>query len=179
MRPSSIFKGIVLSAACLGLLLPQQVVSAAQLPKKPERVVMDVALGPQGTLQGTVADPNGSAKPATQVALLKGPEIVATTLTDAQGRFRFQKITGGVYGVATDGGVKICRLWANRTAPPAANRAVLLVSGDQTVRAAGPMRDHQNAVYNWISEHYLLTYALIAAAITVPIVLVAAEQSRS
>ena len=56
----------------------------------------------------------------------------------------------------------VCRAWPERIAPPSATSDVLLVSDGTLVRGQG--------LYEWISEHFWLTSALIAAAITIPIV---------
>jgi len=139
--------------------------------------VMDVALGPNHTLRGAVVDPQGIPVPATQVVLLNGHRQIGVTETDEQGRFVFSEITGAVYGVAAAGAVKVCRLWAPHTAPPAANQDLLVVADGQAVRGLNPFNDRAGRIYTWMSEHPLLTYSLIAAAITVPIVLLAKDSA--
>ncbi len=80
MRVSSMLRSGVVAIACLGLLLPQAAFAAqqqAQAPKgHPPISILDVALGPQGTLSGTVVDPQGIPQAATPVALLSGKHIV-------------------------------------------------------------------------------------------------------
>ncbi|HUT91482.1 MAG TPA: carboxypeptidase-like regulatory domain-containing protein [Thermoguttaceae bacterium] len=180
MRVSSILRSGVVAIACLGLLLPQAAFAAqqqAQAPKgHPPISILDVALGPQGTLYGAVVDPQGAPVAATPVALLCGKGVVGVAKTDPQGRFAFSNLRRGVYGVGAAGVVRACRVWAPRTAPPAANQGVLIVSDGQLVRGRGPMRDSQGRVYQWMSENYLLTWCAIAATIAVPVAVVSSQQ---
>lgn len=170
MRPISRFRGGVVLLACLGLLLPQVTAAAAQpqpcsqAAAQPFRIV-DVALGPQGSLHGAVLDAHGITVPSTGVVLLRGAGLVGMTETDAQGRFAFRGLPGGVYGVGAGGPVQVCRLWAPGTAPPAAIPGLLILSESQVVR--------QSRSYDWVSERPLLTYALITAAIVVPVTVIA------
>ena len=52
-----------------------------------------------------------------------------------------------------------------------------MIADAPLVRGRGPLQDCQGRIYTWVSEHPLLTYAGIAAAITVPVVLLAKEPS--
>jgi len=180
MRVSSILRSGVVALACLGFLLPQAAFSSQrQDPAKkahPPVSMLDVALGPQGRLTGTVVDPQGGPVATTPVVLLSGKEIVAVASTDRQGRFAFLHLRRGVYGVGAAGVVRACRVWAARKAPPSAKDGVLIVSDGRLVRGRGPMLDCQGRLYQWISEHYLLTWGAIAAAIAVPIAVVTHQQ---
>ena len=177
MRGPSIPTVVISVLCCAGMIVPQSAVLAAQQvsprPSAGEQApsVIDVALASQGTLRGQVVDPQGIAVADAPVLLLAGGRKVATTTTDARGHFTLKGISGGVYGLAAAGGAKVCRLWAPHTAPPAANHGVLIVSDVTAVRGRIPLRNCQQAIYTWVSEHYLLTCTAIAAAITVPIVL--------
>jgi hypothetical protein len=166
--------------ACLGLLLPQTAFAAearadSRAGHPPIRVI-DVALGPQSTLAGTVVDPEGSPVADAPVVLLRGKGVAAVTETDTHGRFAFSGLQGGVYGVGAGGVVRACRAWAPRTAPPAANEGLLIVCDGHVVRGIGPMRNCQGRLYQWISEHYLLTWGFIAATIAVPIAVIGFNQ---
>ncbi|MFH1919916.1 MAG: carboxypeptidase-like regulatory domain-containing protein [Planctomycetota bacterium] len=180
MRGSSGLKGAVITLACLGLLVPEAAIVAAEpreasSPTPAAVEIVDIALGSAQTLRGTVVDPDGAPVAGAPVVLLNGLRPVASTETDPNGRFVFAGVRGGVYGVGAAGSVRICRAWAPRTAPPAANGALLIVSDGSLVRGRGPLRDRQGRIYTWISEHPLVTYAGIAAAIAVPVVLLGNE----
>ena len=181
MRASYILRSGVVTLACLGLLLPQTAFAAQPDARagRPSIRILDVALGPQGTLAGAVVDPEGSPVVATPVVLLHGQRVAALAETDAQGRFAFSGLQGGLYGVGADGIVRACRVWAPQTAPPAANQGVLIVSDGELGRGRGPMMDCQGRLYQWISEHYLLTWGFIAVLIAVPVAVIAHNQPKS
>ena len=177
MRVSLILQRGVVALAALGLLLPQTVMAGQAKKGRPATRVIDVALGAENTLQGSVNDPQGAPISDSPVVLMHGKGIVATAQTDAQGRFAFSGLRGGIYGVGAGGVVTACRVWAPRTAPPAANRGLLIVSKGEVVRGRGPMRDCQTRMYQWVSENYLLTWCIVAAAIVVPVAVIAHNQS--
>ena len=70
----------------------------------------------------------------TAVAVLDQGRPIVSTQTGADGRFAITGVKAGVYEVATSNGVTVCRLWAPRTAPPAAQSDALVVHGDTVVR---------------------------------------------
>ena len=175
MQVRSIFKCVVLSLSCLGLLLPQSAVVASQVqpgsPGGPQAVrINDVSLGSQNTLWGTVVDRQGQALPGARVALVQHDRQVAQTTTDSQGRFAVANVPWGVYTVGAAGGIGLYRLWPERIAPPSASQGVLIVSSEQVVRG-------QDRLYEWVADHYLLTCTGIATAIVVPVVLISNENS--
>jgi len=97
-------------------------------------VVMDVALGDGGTLLGQVVDPQSTPQAQVPVILRQGEQELAVGKTDANGYFSFSGLRGGVYQVQAADGTGMCRLWAPRTAPPAAQKGVLIVAGKDVVR---------------------------------------------
>ena len=178
MSVSLLLQRGVIALAAVGLLLPQTAMAGQAQQGRPAIRVIDVALGAENTLNGTVRDPQGAPVAMSPVVLMQGKGIAATTETDAQGRFAFSGLRGGVYGVGAGGVVTVCRVWAARTAPPAANHGLLIVSNGQLVRGRGPMRDCQGRMYQWISENYLLTWCIVAAAIAVPVAVIGSNQKH-
>src|SRR5439155_21399617 len=55
------------------------------------------AVARAATIRGTVLDPDGRAVPGARVALLAPPTAVEELETDAQGRYEFPGLRGGVY----------------------------------------------------------------------------------
>ena len=55
------------------------------------------AQGQVASVSGTVRDQTGGALPGTTVDLLAARDVVATTQTDATGRYRFERVTPGTY----------------------------------------------------------------------------------
>ncbi len=184
MRSSSRLGGVRPALACLAILLTPQVTIARQPQAgaaSADRLspIVDIALGPENTLRGQVVDAEGIPVAGAAVALLQGPRPAARTTTDAGGHFLFSEVPGGVYGLATPGAGGIYRLWAPETAPPSANRGALIVAPGAALRGQCRGWNWQGRVYEWVSEHYLITYTAIAAAIVIPIVEIADDDDAS
>lgn len=132
MKLAAIFKGLVVSVAVLGICLPQPLL--ASTPVKQSPVVVDVALGQGGVFLGQVVDPNGAVKAKVPVSLRLGDRELAKAKTDTNGYFAFSGLRGGVYQVVTAKGVAAYRVWAERTAPPTAEKGALVVFGQDLMR---------------------------------------------
>jgi hypothetical protein len=91
---------------------------------------------------------------------------VASTQTGVDGRFAIAGVKAGVYEVATSQGVTVCRLWAPRTAPPAAQSDALVVHGGSVVRGA----QGGGGVIGFLSNPWVLG-GIVAAAIAIPLAL--------
>ena len=66
------------------------------------------------------------------MAAVQNGKTLSVAQTDAAGRFTLANMSGGVYELQTASNTDVYRLWAPRTAPPAAQDSVLLVN-DQNV----------------------------------------------
>ncbi len=97
-------------------------------------VVADVALHNGGTLVGQVLNSSSVAQTGKTVAISQNGKLVASAKTDAKGRFVIQGLRAGTYVIETQASNGLVRLWAPRTAPPAAKSAVVMVSQDNVVR---------------------------------------------
>ena len=100
---------IVPLAAC-ALLVMSQFATA-------ESVISDIKLGHGGKFEGQVVTRAGQPVANTEVTLQQGDATIARTVTDADGKFAVAGLNTGA-----------------QTAPPAAHRGVMVVSGDQTAR---------------------------------------------
>jgi hypothetical protein len=139
----SLCKGIAASLACLSMLLPPPVLAAAPQQIRVQRphthvnlrqsAVFDVALRDRGQLSGRVVIANGTAVAGVPVSLAYRGQAIAKTATDTQGRFALIGLRGGVYQINTPGATRSVRLWAPRTAPPAAQQAVTLIAQQQRI----------------------------------------------
>jgi hypothetical protein len=115
------------ATACLGMLISPAALAA---PPGQAGAVIDVALGEGGALAGQVVDAQGAPLAGTVVSLRSGGRQMLQATTDARGAFEMEGVKGGVYEVTAGGHHGVYRLWAPRTAPPAANRGIMAVSGD-------------------------------------------------
>ncbi|MBN2022404.1 MAG: hypothetical protein JW809_06375 [Pirellulales bacterium] len=86
--------------------------------------VRDVALEPGGLLRGRVAPSSPGAAAPRRVYLIHQGRVVSEALSDAQGRFLMQRLSGGTAALAVDDAARpdprAYRLWLPRTAPPGA-----------------------------------------------------------
>jgi len=109
-------------------------------------VIGDVVLGPAGVLHGRLVldrEHGGGRLPSSlPVALLCRNRIVAQTATDAQGRFFFQNLPGGVYQVVVDapGGSNwgFYRVWTHAAAPPRASSTAKIAVAGAVLRGQSP-----------------------------------------
>jgi len=176
MRLKEMTNNLKMSAAilsCLGMLASP--VAAAPVAVAPR----DVALHDGGVLLGQVVNAQGASLANTSVSLISGGKVVARTQSDPTGKFTVSGLKGGVYQVASANHQGTYRLWSPRTAPPAASRGILLVSGEDFALGqcstdscgqgvgGGPF----SGVTNWISQHPIITAGAVAAAIAIPIAL--------
>ena len=165
MNLTRVIKGSMVCLAVLGVCLPQPLLAVAQDGRSP--VMLDVTLhkGPLGNvLLGQVQDPQGVAKANVPVVLYSGGRKLAETRTDRNGYFRFSNLHGGVYLVASAGGVGAYRVWTPGTAPPAARQGALVVADEDLVRGQYNLR----RMKFWLS-HPLVVGGIVATAVAIPV----------
>jgi len=156
------------------MILPHTAYAASITAARPGvSAVRDVALQDGGSLAGQVLDVAGAPVAGTAVAVLDQGRPVATTQTGADGRFTMSGVKAGVYEVATANGVTVCRLWAPRTAPPAAQAEALVVDGNTVVRGGSDgscKPGGYGGVVGFLSNPWVLG-GIVAAAIAIPLAL--------
>jgi len=137
--------------------------------------VFDVALGRGGTLHGTVTDVDGVGQPGCEVSLWRNGQRTATTKTNEAGQFALGNLGGGVYVAAAGPSACVFRAWAWRTAPPAAKtdfNITLVTDESRIVRG----QNRYWRVETLFAENPLLGYSILAAAIAVPVAVIAHNQ---
>jgi len=150
--------------SCLGMLVSP--VSAAPVAPAPR----DVTLHEGGVLLGQVVDAQGASVAMSQVSLFAGGKEVARTQSDRTGKFSVSGLQGGVYQVASANHRGLYRLWSPKTAPPAAQRGMMLVTDTDIARGQGGGGPF-GGIANWVAQHPILTAGGVAAAIAIPIAL--------
>jgi hypothetical protein len=167
MKLATIFKGLVVGVAILGICLPQSLL--ASTPVKQSAPVVDVALGQGGKLLGQVVDTNGAVESNVPVSLRQGDRELAKAKADANGYFAFSGLRGGVYQVVAAKGVASYRVWAQRTAPPTAQKGALVVSGQNLMRG----QYHHGHGRFGVMKSYLanpwVVAGIVATAVAVPV----------
>jgi hypothetical protein len=158
MKKMGFVHGAAVALACLGMFV-------GQLARAAQPLVTDVALSHGGTLVGKVVDRQGAAQAGQVVRVSQQGEVVAVVETDARGEFQVADLRGGVYQIESAQGLGVYRVWAENTAPPAANDGVLIVHGDEAVRG-----NQSGGVLGFLTNPWVLA-AIIAAAIAIPLAL--------
>lgn len=145
--------------ALVGIVCPPNLWAAQ--PARSGAVIKDVALQRGGVLQGAAVNVQGAPLKHAPVLCLQNGQLVKRTQSDAEGRFQFAQLRGGVYEIRTATGGGVYRAWAVRTAPPSANNSILLVDGQQSER--GQLLS--------VLSNPLVLLGLVAIAIAVPLAL--------
>jgi len=171
MKLMGMFKAGMLCLACLGMILPVSVVEAAVAQSAPARphagqpsIAGDVELAARGTLPGQVVDPEGRPVKQLPVALRLWGREVASAKTDQAGRFIIGGLRGGTYHVVAGGTRGLYRIWAPKTAPPAANRELMIVVGGPRVRG------NEGPIGYWLGNPWVVA-GVVAAAVLIPVVI--------
>ncbi len=149
---------------------PSRIVTTAQNVQAPS----DVVLQDKGVLVGRIVDLQGVALVKTPVSLQTGGKEVARVMSDEKGHFQAEGLKGGVYQVASTGHQGVYRLWAPKTAPPAATQGLSIVSQPTDVvrgQYGGGGGSPFSAAGQWIAAHPIMTAGAVAAAIAIPIAL--------
>lgn len=152
-------KTFAAALACAGMLLTPLTQAAS-----PVTAPRDVALQQGGVLSGQLLDQQGAPQVNAPVSIQTGSVEVARVTTDQQGKFTVSGLRGGVHYVASAGHRGNYRFWAPQTAPPAAQRGLLMVDSNATVRG-----QHGGGALGFVADHPVFTAAAIGTAIAVPI----------
>lgn len=168
MSGKRIVRGLLVALATLGLCLPQPLLAGSVTPKT---VATDIALQKDGLLVGQVVDALGKPVAGTQVTLAAQGKPLAATKSTPEGYFAFKGLRGGVYQVVTEEGYGVYRAWSPGTAPPAAKKVALVVSGDDVVRG-----QEGNPPWKVLLANPLVIGAVVATAVAVPVAIHNANQ---
>ncbi len=159
MKTGRILRCVMISLATLGFCLPHAAFAAAPSAEPP---VADIALANGGVLHGKVVDLQGGGVKDVPVSVkAKDKEAFRTTTADG-GKFSVKGLKGGVYQLAAGGGKGVYRLWAENTAPPAAeNNAIVYTQGGYG--GCGGLK--------MLLSNPIIVAGVVATAIAVPVAL--------
>ena len=147
---------------------------AHRVPSPPQQSSSDIVLAEGGVLVGRVVDAQGQPIPMAPVSLRTSGKEIARPHTDQDGRFKVSSLKGGIYEVVSPGHQDMYRFWAPRTAPPAAQQGITLVSHGDVIRGQyGPPSPGGmfSSMGQKIAEHPIFTAGLIATAVAIPLAL--------
>ena len=94
----------------------------------------DIMLDANGTMRGSVVDPQGKPLDGASVVVLQGQQEVKRTASDKTGQFQVAGLRNGVYTLDVAGTSHRVRLWNADTAPPTASSVPAVVSDAEVVR---------------------------------------------
>lgn len=169
----------VVAAPQLSATEPAAASARAQALSQAFRVV-DVEMDREGAVVGQVVSAQGRPVAGKLITLDNGSEQIQLA-SDAQGAFRATGIRSGVYRVQTARQSQLCRLWQPGTAPPRANRGLMLVQNDRIAlgqNCGSPVCDVPNcgspvacslAGCKQALAHPLIFGGIVAAAIAIPV----------
>ncbi len=181
-----IIRGVTAGVTTVAMLLQSQLLvagetaTAVRIPAKAVSTIRnvqtptDVVLRDKGVLVGRIVDGQGLAVAKSPVSFQLSGKEVARVVSNDMGRFEVTGLKGGVYQVASTGHQGNYRLWAPRTAPPAAAKGLSIVSQPVDVirgQYGGGPSNPFSAAGQWIAEHPIMTAGAVAAAIAIPIAL--------
>ncbi len=191
MKRTTRLKIVLLSLTCLGMILPAPALEMALGAESPNQKTTqkttpavtsrphdatphDATLHAGGVLVVQVVDSRGIPRPGSQVALSQADRKLATGVTDQSGSLSVKGLSGGIYEIAAGQTRAVYRLWAPRTAPPAARSKVVLVADSNPIRgqcdAGGPLS-------YWLSNPWVIA-GLIGVAVAVPVAIHNQRQDR-
>lgn len=141
--------------------------------------VSDVALQQNGTLHGKLVDAQGRPLARTAVSVSMAGKDVGSTLSDSTGSFQIAGLQGGVVEIKCQNSQVVCRAWAESTAPPQAQRGILIVDSADVVRGqncgncvgcgSGVCGGHGGGLLGIMADRPLVAAGVIGAAIAIPI----------
>lgn len=131
---------------CVSVAWPQMAAAVAPTTQSADvladrsSIARDVTLRNGGVLVGRLLLGDGVPRAGRLVSVLSNNKEIAQAITDQRGVFTVRGLRGGVYQIHSGASFQLVRLWAPRTAPPAATDALTLsVVEGQVVRGqCGP-----------------------------------------
>jgi hypothetical protein len=170
MQGLSLFKGVLVALATVGVVFPQARVMAASkatAARPAVRIaatgeVMHISTAKTGAFGGRVVDHNGTPIKDAQVIIRRDSKEVARTTTNDRGVFQVKHVEDGRYEVVSGNTVANYQVWNGSTAPVTSSEAALLVYGEDGARG-------QWGGTSW--DMLLLTAAVLAAIIIAVIAL--------
>jgi hypothetical protein len=146
-------------AGDLGLGLPAQREIAS-------RSTQDIALSKDGMLRGRLLDAAGQPISNWALVVVNGEHRRFDARTDINGRFAVGPMRGGVCAIITGSHVAQVRVWADRTAPPAAVAQIDLIPFDV---GEGHEFRGQSPIGEFFCSDRFLFAAVLAGAVIIPV----------
>ena len=128
----------MLGIGCTSWLSPLQAIGAESVTSSSrplsQSTILDTRLDRAGRLLGQVVDAEGRPQADIPINVLRGGKTLARVVTDSEGRFHVDGLSGGLIIIDTKGATALARVWTNEAAPPSAMSAILLVTDASIAR---------------------------------------------
>ncbi len=133
MRFTHFTKNTLVSLAIAGMLLPHACLMADELPnpaRPSDQTTIDVKLGIQDALRGSLVDTSGKPASAVSVFLIQNGQIEAAGASNENGQFAVVGVPGGKYQIVAGDRIVNVRCWSSAAAPPHAVASALIQVND-------------------------------------------------
>ncbi|WP_397570754.1 carboxypeptidase-like regulatory domain-containing protein [Schlesneria sp. T3-172] len=132
-------RGISVTLAAMGMVVPMSTIQAAEATSKVSRTVhasvaADVAKLSTGEFAGRIVDHTGAVVKNAEVVVRQGKAEIVRTRTDAEGMFSVNNLKPGAYQVSSGTTEGLFRVWNEESAPPSARKNALIVLGHNGAR---------------------------------------------
>lgn len=144
----------------------------AAVKARPATAVVDVTLTADGLLPGQLLSAAGQPMAGAKVRLHNGHGAPIEATTSSRGAFAYRNLSTGVYYLQAGDHVCMARVWTATTAPPKAQKSVLLIGQTQTMRGQmGPPPRANGFAQNSrrILTNPLAVAGIVATAVAIPV----------
>lgn len=120
------------AVAAIMMVAPPHLLLAEEPAAK--QLAADIMLDGNGTLHGSVVDPQGKPLDGANIVISQGQQEVKRTASNKTGQFQVAGLRNGVYTLDVAGTSQRVRLWTAAVAPPQARTATTVVIGEPAMR---------------------------------------------
>ena len=131
----------------------------------------DVELRRGGTLVGQIVSESGAGVANAQVTLTDG-QRPRQAKTNKAGWFQFTDLRGGVYEFQAEGQSQRLRLWSHATAPPSAQRGILVTPPKDVFRGQRVLSPNTNQFFRVAKQRLadpLVVTGVALTAVAIPV----------
>lgn len=180
MHFSKSMRAIIASVCCGAVLQPSLLLAQAPLapapiavatpipPAKPSKLkaeTVDIELTPGREIVGQLVNHNGIAIASAPVEIWQKGNLIQTSMTDAQGRYRLANLVGGNYELDFGDRMQPARCWTFGNAPPKSIVSLRTIADEEVVRAQQRCGAVCGVVNPWVIA------GVAVAAIVIPVAL--------
>ena len=126
---------------------------------------VDVELTIDRSMVGQLVNHNGIGIASAPVEIWQKAQLIQTSMTDEEGRYRLASLDGGTYEINFGDRIQPARCWTSGTAPPNSIASLRSIADEEVVRA----QQRSGAVCGVVNPWIIAGVAV--AAIVIPVAL--------